>query len=195
MAQKASTTGKADLVVADGLSSNTKYVIKLAVQDKGGLVGYASQNLTVGNCPPTAVMAILPTATLACDGAVTVDGTGSSDSDGTVASYSWKLVYGNQTVTKSGVTATVSYTADKLVSGATYAVTLTVKDNLGSSGTANGVLTVQAGCVVVNKPPNCAAAVPSVKRISTLVSALQPASSSLAAQRRFQIILVTHAFT
>lgn len=168
--QSPSTSGKANFTMADGLSGNTNYLIRLTVKDKQGASGTANQTLAVGNCAPTAAMAVTPSTTVACGGSATLDASASKDSDGSIASYSWKLVNGNQTITKSGLTAVVSQSADKLTPGATYAVTLTVKDNTGSSAVATGSLGVQAGCV--NKPPVCTNAKPSVTRISTLVSCL-----------------------
>lgn len=167
---KTSTDGKATLwFLSDKLSSNTKYTIQLTVTDKSAMTSLpVTQNLTVGNCNPTAAIAN-PTATVACGGSVTLDGSGSKDSDGTIASYAWKLVYGTQAISQSGATASLSQTTDQLASGQTYAVTLTVNDNLGGSNSINGVLTVVAGCVT-NKPPVCSAAVASITRISTMVS-------------------------
>jgi hypothetical protein len=176
VASKTSTTGKADITAADGLLSNTVYTVKLEVTDKSNLKGYANQTLTVGNCPPTAVIA-KPAASITCGGTVTLDGSGSKDVDGTIASYAWKLAYGNTTISKTGVTATVSQTADKLVAGATYQVTLTVKDDKSSSGMASGTLTVP---LCVNNPPVCTGAYPSVARISTLVSPVMIAAARAA---------------
>jgi hypothetical protein len=174
VATKTSLNGKALLAqAADGLATNTAYDILLTVTDKSGMSGTARQPLSVLNCAPTAIMAINPSAAIACNGAVTLDGSKSSDSDGTVVatSYTWKLAYGNQTISKTGVTASVNQATDKLVPGATYAVSLTVKDDKGStSPAATGTLTVAAGCVAVNNPPVCANGIPSVTRISTLVS-------------------------
>ncbi len=66
------------------------------------------------------------------------DGSGSSDPDGTIASYAW--TFGDGT-TGSGPTLSHTYAAD----GA-YSVTLTVTDNTGASGT-------QSTTVQVNVPP------------------------------------------
>jgi hypothetical protein len=167
---KTSTNGKAVLsFLSDKLSSNTNYIIQLTVTDKSQMTSLpVTQNLAVGNCNPTAVITN-PTATVACGGSVTLDGSGSMDPDGTIASYAWKLVYGTQSISKYGVTATFSQLTDQLATGQTYAVTLTVKDNLGGSNSTNGVLTVATGCVT-NKPPVCSGAVASITRISNLVS-------------------------
>lgn len=175
VATKTSTNGKATLSqAADGLATNTAYDILLTVTDKSGLPSNtARQALTVGNCAPTAALTVSPAApqTVPCNGGATLDGSKSSDTDGSVVSYAWKLVYGNQTITKSGSSASVSQTTDTLVPGATYSVSLIVKDDKGASSTAaTSVLTVASGCVAVNNPPVCANAVPSMPRMSTLVS-------------------------
>ncbi|HSB15924.1 MAG TPA: glycoside hydrolase family 44 protein [Bryobacteraceae bacterium] len=77
-----------------------------------------------GNNPPVAVAAASPlsgTAPLA----VSFDGDGSSDSDGTIASYAWNFGDG---ATGSGVTVSHTYNA-----AGTYTATLTVTDNQGAT--------------------------------------------------------------
>jgi PKD repeat protein len=72
-----------------------------------------------------------PTAnfTSACTGlSCNFDGTGSSDTDGTVQNYAWNFGDGN---TASGAGATVSHS---YATGGSYAVTLTVTDNGGATG-------------------------------------------------------------
>lgn len=67
---------------------------------------------------------------LTCD----FDGSGSSDNDGTVTSYSWDFGDGN---TGSGVTASHTYSAD-----GTYTATLTVTDDAGATGSSAESVTV-----------------------------------------------------
>lgn len=67
--------------------------------------------------------------------AVTLSGAGSSDPDGTIASYVWNFGDGTSA---SGVTATKTYAA-----AGTYTVTLTVTDNIGASASDTAVVTVQ----------------------------------------------------
>ncbi len=91
--------------VTPGLYSTT-----LTVTDNEGATG--TQNRTA--------------FTVACSGLVcTFDGSSSSDSDGTIASYEWDFGDG-----RYGAGAIVSH-AFRL--GATYTITLTVRDNLGLS--------------------------------------------------------------
>ena len=84
------------------------------------------------NAPPVAVIA---TPTI-LGRTVTVSGAGSTDSDGTVASYAWNFGDGS---TASGPTATRTYAAD-----GTYPITLTVTDDDLATGTASRSVTVAA---------------------------------------------------
>lgn len=64
---------------------------------------------------------------------VTHSGTGSSDPDGTIASYAWTQTAGT-TVTLSGAaTSSVSYTAPAVAAGTTVTLQLVVTDNLGAT--------------------------------------------------------------
>jgi PKD repeat protein len=85
---------------------------------------------TAANAPPTAALSVNCSA-LACS----FNGTGSSDPDGTVASYAW--TFGD------GATGTGPTPAHTYGSAGTYTVTLTVKDNAGaSSAPASSPVTV-----------------------------------------------------
>jgi subtilisin family serine protease len=84
-----------------------------------------------GNNPPTASF------TFNCTGLTcSFDGTGSSDSDGTIASYSWNFGDGSS---DSGANVSHSYAA-----GGTFTVTLTVTDDDGAPGSASQNVTVIA---------------------------------------------------
>lgn len=90
--------------------------------------------------PPVAV--VTPTSTTVSTGSsVTFSAAGSTDSDGTIQSYSW-----NTGETTSSLTRT--FTA-----AGTYTVTVTVTDNDGQTSTASSVVTVQD---VVNFKKNLA---------------------------------------
>jgi len=75
--------------------------------------------------------------------AVQFNGAASSDSDGTIASYSWD--FGNGT-TGTGATPTATY-----AEAGTFNVTLTVTDNDGATSSASTTVVITA--VVINQPP------------------------------------------
>jgi hypothetical protein len=95
-----------------------------------GLFAYGSP--TFPDQPPTAV------ATATCTGLTCAfDGTGSSDPDGTVASYAWNFGDG---ATGTGATASHGYSK-----AGTYTYTLTVTDNQGVASTpVQGTVTITA---------------------------------------------------
>jgi PKD repeat protein len=84
---------------------------------------------SVANVAPTA--AFTPTV---AGSAVQVDGTGSSDSDGSIVGYAWDFGDG---ATATGATASHTYAAS-----GTFTVKLTVTDNQGATGTAQHDVTV-----------------------------------------------------
>jgi PKD repeat protein len=83
------------------------------------------------NKKPTAVI-----ASSTSDLTLSVDGSGSSDPDGSVTSYAWDFGDG---ATGSGATTSHTYG-----SAGTYNVTLTVTDNGGATGTSTKSITVTA---------------------------------------------------
>src|SRR3954447_19983893 len=84
-----------------------------------------------GNTPPTAVIGG-PCTGLVCS----FDGSGSTDSDGTIASYAWDF---GDSMTGNGVTPSHTY-----LQGGTYDVRLTVTDDKGASTSATKTVTVTA---------------------------------------------------
>lgn len=118
----ASATG-VDAVHTYGSSGN--YEVTLTVTDDAGEVDQLTREVTVteppeGNEPPAAAFEF---SVSALD--VTLDGAGSSDPDGSIASYQWDLGDG---ASASGVTASHTY-----ATAGTYQVTLTVTDDAGAS--------------------------------------------------------------
>ena len=88
---------------------------------------------------------------------VDLDGRGSIDNDGTIASYNWTRTGGDATATLTGAnTATPSFTAEMLKRGAadtTHTFTLTVTDNNGETDTDTVTVTV----IAPNAPPKAVA--------------------------------------
>ncbi|MFT4108332.1 PKD domain-containing protein, partial [Propionicimonas sp.] len=74
---------------------------------------------------------------------VNVDGSGSSDPDGSIASYAWDFGDGS---TKSGATASHTYAAD-----GTYTVKLTVTDDKGATDSATKSVTVATPVTVTSE--------------------------------------------
>ncbi len=96
----------------------------LTVTDNGGLTNAVTHGVTlsVANQPPVAAFTSNCT-NLVCS----FNGSGSSDPDGTVASYAWSFGDGSTGV---GATPTHTYAA-----GGTFQVSLIVTDNLGTAST------------------------------------------------------------
>ncbi|MBU1914923.1 MAG: PKD domain-containing protein, partial [Candidatus Thermoplasmatota archaeon] len=106
------------------------YTITLTVTDNDGLTGSDSKPVTVvAAIPPVA--RFTPTASYLN---VAVDGSASSDADGTIVSYDW--TFGDGSIA-SGMTASHSYAA-----AGTYTITLTVTDNDGLTGSTSQQVTV-----------------------------------------------------
>ncbi len=92
-----------------------------------------------GNLPPIANAGADKVLTLPTN-STTISGSG-TDSDGTIASYAWTKVSGGTATLTNANTATLSVSG--LAAGA-YVFRLTVTDNLGTTGTDNVTVTVNA---------------------------------------------------
>ncbi len=118
------------------------YTVTLTVTDNKGATGTVAKPVTVKgpvvNAPPVAAF-----TTAVTNLAVQVDATGSTDSDGTVASYAWTFGDGSTAI---GATAQHNYTTP-----GDYTITLTVTDDQGGTGTVTHQVTATAP--VVNVPP------------------------------------------
>jgi len=115
-------------------ANDGSYTVTLTVSD-GTDTGSDAQTVTVSGGSEPVNEAPTAAFTSSCtDLGCSFDGSGSSDSDGTIAGYAWDFGDGN---TASGSTASHSYAA-----AGTYTVTLTVTDDAGASDTSSQNVTV-----------------------------------------------------
>lgn len=110
------------------------YVVTLTVTDNKGATGSDSATMTIANRPPTANAG--SDLSGAPGVAMTFNGSGSSDPDGTITSYTWS--FGDGTSGSGAVANHVYATAG------TYTVTLTVRDDDGAIATDSAAATVTA---------------------------------------------------
>ncbi|MBV8253782.1 MAG: T9SS type A sorting domain-containing protein [Chitinophaga sp.] len=127
------------------------YTFQLTVTDNGGLTATANVQVTVqdvvANQPPVANAGNNITITLPAT--AQLDGSGSTDPDGTISSYKWTQLSGPNTASISSPN-TAKTALTNLVKGV-YTFQLTVTDNGGLTATANVQVTVQEA--PVKKPP------------------------------------------
>ncbi|MCU1478501.1 MAG: hypothetical protein JWQ64_3194 [Subtercola sp.] len=122
------------------------YQVKLTVTDNNGATGTSTTPVTAVAAPPPNVP---PTASFTSghtDLTATFDASGSTDTDGTIATYAWKF--------GDGATATGKNASHAYAAAGTYSVMLTVTDNQGATGTSTASVMVTAP--VVNAPPTAA---------------------------------------
>lgn len=136
----ASTTSITNLVMG-------VYVFRLTVTDDDGATAIDQVTVTV-NAPPVANAGTNTVLTLPTN-ATTLNGSGSSDPDGTITTYTWTRISGPTTLTFANANA-VSTGVSNLVQGV-YVFRLTVRDNRGAVTTADVTVTVNAAAP---PPPN-----------------------------------------
>ncbi|BDZ45973.1 hypothetical protein GCM10025866_18820 [Naasia aerilata] len=98
-----------------------------------GTPGLANTASTPANPAPTASFTATPNGL-----AVSVNGSASTDANGSVTAYSWN--WGDGTAASSGVTASHTY-----ATAGDYTITLTVTDNGGATGSTTRAVTVSSG--------------------------------------------------
>lgn len=135
-------TGTVEVIIPYGIGSTNNALIfprKAAFTLDGGdayldaLAFDQTASAVIPNQPPIANAG--PDQSVAAGVTVTLDGTGSTDSDGTIASYAWTQTTGD-TVTLTGAsTATPSFTAPSTNAQQTLTFQLTVTDDDGATAT------------------------------------------------------------
>ncbi len=136
------TTAGTGSIVSHSYALSGTYQVTLTITDSNSHTSTITKPVTIAtNSPPIAAF------TYTAQGlTVSFDGTGSSDIDGTISSYSW-----NFNDSQSGTGATKSHT---FANPGTYNVTLTVTDNSGTISDISHILTVSQ--TVSNLPPTAA---------------------------------------
>jgi hypothetical protein len=131
------------------------YVFQLQATDNLGLAGNASVTVTVNPAPP--VTNLPPVVNTGIDQTITapvstvsVDGSLSSDPDGSIATFVWSQISGPSTSTIS-TPATAKTTISSLVPGI-YVFKLTVTDNLGLSASAQITINVNVATAIFPNP-------------------------------------------
>ena len=138
--------------VAAGTTDNLSF--QLTVTDAYGASDSASVVISVED---VLVSNITPTANAGADQSVnentsvSLDGSASSDADGSIASYSWTQTAGSNVILNNANTASPGFTSPEVaIAGETLSFQLIVTDNLGVSSTAD---TVNITVNNVNQPP------------------------------------------
>jgi PKD repeat protein len=113
--------------------------IGLRITDNSGATATTTQTVTIQNSPPTASFTVSPSPATA-GATVTFNGSGSTDSGGTVAKYEWDFDNNGSYETNTGATAT---TTRSFPTATTLTIGLRVTDNEGATGTTTRSLTVR----------------------------------------------------
>jgi hypothetical protein len=135
--------------VAPAVATDTPLTFALRVTDDAGATVTASVTVTVRhlNRPPAAnagaAQAVVAGTT------VTLDGSGSADPDGTIATWSWTQTAGPTATLSGGTTARPTFVAPAVAVETLLTFALTVTDDAGATGTAAIPVTVRPG----NLPP------------------------------------------
>lgn len=116
---------------------------------------FSAQELTF-NTPPTANAGI-DQSDIAAGATVQLDGSASTDGDGTIVSYAWAQTAGTAVILTGAATATPSFTAPTTASAQTLTFELTVTDDNAATDTDTvdiGVLASSARPFFINKSRN-----------------------------------------
>ena len=118
--------------VSHAYATAGSYTVTLTVTDNGGLRASDTALATIADRPPVANAG--PNLSASVGTAVTLNGSGSSDPDGTITAYSWTLGDG---ASGSGMIMSHAYAA-----AGVYSATLTVTDNNGAQASDTALVTV-----------------------------------------------------
>jgi len=119
----------------------TTLTFSLVVTDnRGAASSAATVNVTVSPGTNIAPIANAGTDQSVTSGSqVTLNGTGSTDADGTIASYAWTQTVGVPVNLSNATVAQPTFTAPNVALATTYSFSLVVTDNLGATSTESTV--------------------------------------------------------
>ncbi len=123
------------------------YTVTVQVTDDAGETAQCTQDITISeetaeNEEPLADCSLIQTSAEVLED-ITFDGTGSSDSDGTIANYEWDFGYLDPSGNSMGVSGpTLSTTHFGYGDAETYTVTFTVTDDDGATGSCTEDITI-----------------------------------------------------
>ncbi len=158
-----------------GLVQGT-YVFTLTVTDNHGLASTSTVTITVSgaaNQPPVANAGSNVTLTMPTNFTI-LNGSGSSDPDGTIATYAWTKTSGPDSYTIASPGA-VNTTINGLVEGV-YVFTLKVTDNSGATSTSNVTVTVNTAAAA--PPASGDQPIGYIKMSTSAINACNDVSSS-----------------
>jgi len=151
-----STVGSG-VIATHAYSNPGVFTVNLTVVDNRSLSSNATHQVTV-DAPPHAAFQFAP-GTIYIGISVSFDASGSTDADGTIASYRWD--FGDR-YTGSGVQASHAYAAK-----GTFGIELTVVDNLGLSNHTTRAITVR------DRAPQVTSSTPGLGPVTVDASATQ----------------------
>lgn len=170
-----STAGGATGSASHTYASAGVYTVRLTVGDTAGLTSTTTQTITV-DAAPSASFAAAPNPATVGSG-IAFDGRGSGDTLGSITAYSWTFGDG---AAASGATASHVYGAP-----GTYAVSLTVTNDVGQTNTTSRTVTVYG------PPPPPTASVAPASNVSHTMTIKPPSfTSSVSIPKRQKIAAV-----
>ena len=129
------------------LNAGEVLTFELSVTDDGGLISTDTTTVTMTspNQPPVADAG--PDVNINLGATAVLDGSNSSDNDGTIVSYQWQQLSGIPVSLQNATTATASFDTTGLVGGELLTFELRVTDNNGAIATDQIALTIVSDAI------------------------------------------------
>jgi ribosomal protein L14 len=128
--------------VAPQVTVDTVLTFQLTVTDNNGATGSDTINVTVRNVNQKPIAKAGASQKVKQGTLVQLDGTGSSDPDGTIIAYQWTQTAGPAATLTAANTATPTFTAPPVTANTALKFQLTVTDNLGATASSTVTITV-----------------------------------------------------